>query len=365
MMTSSRRAPTSRSKTGAVRRSGNTHRLGAATRSRKIGLFGFPGGQSLDLVGPLEVFSAANQISARAILSAGREPGAPPYSVELLAWKLGTLKLASGLRLVPDRRCESVSGRLDTLLVAGGPAAALRAAMDQKFLRWLRRMETRTRRLGSVCSGAFFLAEAGLLDGRRATTHWAAAERLARHYPAIDVEPDAIYLRDGHIYTSAGVSAGMDLALALVEEDLGRRVALATARQLVLFLKRPGGQSQFSTLLEAQTRASEAPDNLACLADWVLDHLDADLGVAALASRAAMSERNFARVFRRAFGVTPAKFVERARVERARLLLEEQSHTLDQVASDAGFGSTERMRRSFARQLRVVPEQYRRHFESA
>lgn len=340
-------------------------RKGATTRSRRIGLVGIPGGQSLDLVGALEVFSTANQISEQAARSAGRASGAPPYKVELLARKLGALTLSSGLRLMPDRRCESVSGRLDTLLVAGGPPAALKAAMDDKFLRWLRRMEPRTRRLGSVCTGAFFLAEAGLLDGRRATTHWAAAERLARYYPAIDVEPDAIFLQDGHIYTSAGVSAGMDLALALVEEDLGRRVALATARQLVLFLKRPGGQSQFSTQLESQTRASEAPDNLVELADWILDHLDADLAVAALASRAAMSERNFARVFRRNFGVTPAKFVERARVERARLLLEEESQTLDQVACDAGFGSTERMRRSFARQLRVVPDQYRRHFESA
>ena len=236
--------------------------------------------------------------------------------------------------------------------------------MDDKFLRWLTRIETRTRRLGSVCSGAFFLAEAGLLDGRRATTHWAAADRLARDYPAIDVDPDAIYIKDGHIYTSAGVTAGMDLALALVEEDLGRRIALATARQLVLFLKRPGGQSQFSTQLAAQTRASEAPGNLAELTDWILDHLDADLSIASLASRAAMSQRNFARVFRRAFDVTPAKFVEQARVERARVLLEERDQTLDQIASHTGFGSSERMRRSFARQLRVVPDQYRRHFET-
>jgi transcriptional regulator GlxA family with amidase domain len=205
------------------------------------------------------------------------------------------------------------------------------------------------------------LAAAGLLDGRRATTHWSATDLLRRLFPRIDVDPDAIYVKDGDLYTSAGVTAGMDLALALVEEDHGRTLALEVARQLVLFLKRPGGQRQFSTVLAAQSASEGA---IGALSEWVVDHLGEDLRVERLARRAAMSPRNFARVFTREIGTTPAKFIERARVERARLSLERGDLGIETIASECGFGSAERMRRTFRRHLGVVPHDYRRVFEN-
>jgi transcriptional regulator GlxA family with amidase domain len=216
------------------------------------------------------------------------------------------------------------------------------------------------RRLGSVCTGAFILAAAGLLDGRRATTHWRYCAELAATYPAIIVEPDALHIRDGAVTTSAGVTAGMDLALALLEEDCGRRLALATAREIVAFLKRPGGQSQFSTHLEAQ--AADLP--VRGLQEWILSSLAQDLSVEALAARTAMSPRHFARVFARETGTTPAKFVERARIEAARRVLESSALSLDVVAERCGFGHQETMRRVFQRHLKVAPQAYRRRFRA-
>ena len=267
--------------------------------------------------------------------------------------------MGSGIGLLADRAYGSVRDGLDTLLVAGGSARAVIGAARPDLLAWLRRMAPRVRRIGSVCTGAFLLAEAGLLDGRRATTHWNGTDRLARDYPSVKVDPDAIWVRDGNVFTSAGVTAGIDLALALVEEDLGRPLALAVARRMVVFLKRPGGQSQFSTHLAAQTRA-EGP--LAELPEWIAEHLDGDLTVATLSAHVAMSPRNFARVFRGEFGVTPAKYVETTRIEQARHRLEEGRLSLDEVAGACGFGSSERMRRTFERHLRVVPRDYRRRF---
>jgi transcriptional regulator GlxA family with amidase domain len=267
--------------------------------------------------------------------------------------------MASGLRLVADRAFERVRGGIDTLVVAGGDVRA--AASDLRLRRWLRAMTPRVRRLASVCSGAFILAEAGLLDGRRATTHWLGVPLLQQRYPRVTVEPDAIFVRDGSVYTSAGVTAGIDLALAMVEEDLGRPIALAVARRLVVFLKRPGGQSQFSSHLAAQ---EVGPDALRDLSSWIVEHLDDELTIERLAARAAMSPRHFARVFRRETGCTPAKYVERARVDAARRLLEDGSDGLEGVAARCGFGSGEQMRRTFLRHVGVVPIEYRRRFQS-
>jgi transcriptional regulator GlxA family with amidase domain len=251
-----------------------------------------------------------------------------------------------------------VRGRIDTLLVAGGDGV-LAAAADPEVVRHVRRLARGARRVTSVCSGAFVLAEAGLLDGRRVTTHWRRCAQLAERYPAVTVDPDPIFVRDGDVWTSAGVTAGMDLALALVEQDRGREVALAIARQLVMYVQRPGGQAQFSAALQAQ-RADR--DVLRELQAWLPDHLDDDLAVAALARRVAMSPRHFAREFTAEGGVTPARHVEDLRVEAARRLLESTRRGVEDIAAACGFGTAETMRRAFLRSVRVPPADYRRRF---
>lgn len=309
----------------------------------------YPDVQMLDVVGPLEVFACASRFLP---------PTARGYAVEVLAERAGPVRTSSGLTLGAARSWLQVRGGLDTLLVAGG-AGTVVAMGNRSLLDWLRRTTRRVRRFGSVCSGTFILAEAGLLDGRRATTHWNNCADLARRYPAIQVEPDPIFVRDGSIYTSAGVTAGMDLALALVEEDHGRDLALQVARQLVLFLRRPGGQSQFSAQLAVQAAEREP---LRDLQTWIAEHPDADLSVPALARRVAMSPRNFARVFHREVGMTPARFTERIRVEAARRRLEETSDGVEGVAAGCGFGTAESMRRAFLRTVRVSPTAYRHRF---
>jgi len=320
-------------------------------------LFTFAGGNAIDLTGPFEVFAAANRCPN--LVDVADAAGPPPYDIEIVTDRPGRVRMHSGLEVFAERRFDQVTRGIDTLIVCGGDVRAV--VRDERVLAWLRRMYPRVRRLASVCTGSFLLAAAGLLDGRRATTHWNSADLLARRFPRVTVDPDPLFVRDGKVYTSAGVTAGMDLALALVEEDLGRDVALWVARQLVLFLKRPGGQSQFSSHLAAQ---AVAPGLLGDVPGWIVEHLDADLSVEALARHAGMSPRNFARVFARTSGVTPAKFVERARVEQARRLLEETPSTIDEVASTCGFGNAERMRRTFLRHLRVAPHDYRKRFES-
>jgi transcriptional regulator GlxA family with amidase domain len=321
--------------------------------TRRVCMLAYDGANSLDVVGPLEVFSTATRYLEL------EDPAAPaPYAIEILAAKRGLVRTFAGIALLAERPYADVRAGIDTLLVAGGDTRGL--LDDAVLLRWLRRMQPRVRRLGSVCTGAFILAAAGLLAGKRATTHWRWADALAAGFPEVQVEADALYVRDGNVYTSAGVTSGMDLALALVEEDLGQRLALEVARGLVLFLKRPGGQSQFSSHLAAQA-VPRGP--LKDLPEWIVDHLDEDLTIECLAERVAMSPRNFARVFLREMGVTPAKFVERARVERARRSLEETRRSMDEVAGECGFGSAERMRRTFRRHLRVVPHDYRKRFE--
>jgi transcriptional regulator GlxA family with amidase domain len=233
---------------------------------------------------------------------------------------------------------------------------------DAGLLDWIARAAQRARRVVSVCTGAYLLAAAGLLDSRRATTHWQWCEALAERYPDVRVEPDPVFVRDGNVWTSAGVTAGIDLALALVEEDLGPDVALASARELVVFLKRPGGQSQFSGALSAQQAARPA---LRELQAWIAGHLAEDLSVAALADQANMSERSFARAFRREVGDTPAAYVEKLRVERARVLLEDGAPSLEGVARSAGFASAEVLRRAFHRRVGVPPADYRARFRLA
>jgi transcriptional regulator GlxA family with amidase domain len=316
---------------------------------RRIAILAFDGAQTLDVTGPWEVFSLASRIA-----------GGDAYEVEIVARTKGPVRTGSGLALVPDRTTAALRGPLDTLLVAGGDGV-LRAIEDEPLVRWVKRTSARARRTASVCTGAYLLAQAGLLDGRRAATHWAGAYDLAARYPSIDVDREAIYVRDGDIWTSAGVTAGMDLALALVEEDLGRDVALETARWLVMFVKRPGGQSQFSSHLRAQT-AERAP--LKELQEWMTANLEVDLSVAALAARACMSERNFARAFRDEVGMTPGAYVDALRVDHARLRLELTGQKLEAVAAQCGFGSVETMRRAFHRRLGVSPNDYRTKFQS-
>jgi transcriptional regulator GlxA family with amidase domain len=319
-------------------------------RPRRIVVVAFEGVQSLDVTGPSEVFSQADRGSERA-----------EYAVELVTADGGAVRASSGLRLLPDRSLEQCRGAIDTLVVAGG--VGIRDAVeDERLEAWLRLAARRSRRVTSVCTGAFLLARAGVLDGRRATTHWAACAALGRIYPTVDVDPAPIFIRDGNVYTSAGVTAGIDMALALVEEDLGRAAALQVARNMVLFVRRPGGQAQFSATLSGQ--AATRP-GIRELQAWIADHLDADLSVTALAERAFMSPRNFARVFSREVGVTPAAYVESLRVERARTLLETTNLQVEEVARSCGFGTVETLRRAFGRHVRVSPSDYRDRFAPA
>jgi transcriptional regulator GlxA family with amidase domain len=316
---------------------------------RRVVLVAFPDVQALDVTGPSEVFSLAARLSGAR------------YSLELVASEGGPLACSSGVRLVAERALAQTRGRFDTLVVAGGQGVS-EAERDEELIGWLRRAAGRSRRVASVCTGAFLLARAGLLEGRRATTHWAACGTLQRRYPTVRVETEPIFVRDGNVYTSAGVTAGIDLALALVEEDLGSRAALEIARALVLFVRRPGGQRQFSTSLAGQT--AERP-SLRELQEWITDHLHEDLSVPALAERAFMSERNFARVFRREVGISPASYVESLRVERAKLLLQSAPLSVQEVGRRCGFGTVETMRRSFARAVGASPADYRSRFQAS
>ena len=308
----------------------------------------------LDLVGPLQVFARASDMYTRA------NPGAPSiYSVEVVSISSSRSLIANcGVRITADRTFREVRGKIDTLLVAGGDAIE-QNEINAEAVRWLKRISTRIRRVGSVCTGAMLLARAGLLDGRRATTHWNWCQTLIKRAPRARVERDPIFVRDENVYTSAGVTAGMDLALALVEEDHGSRLALQVARNLVLYLRRPGGQSQFSAALSLQLTDRKP---LLELEAWVLDNLQKPLTVPLLAQRVAMSPRNFARVFTKEMKTTPAKFVERLRVEAARRRLEESHNSMETIADECGFGNVNSMRNVFQRTIKIAPGQYRRHF---
>ncbi|WP_330114244.1 GlxA family transcriptional regulator [Pseudomonas sp. JS3066] len=315
----------------------------------RIALLAFPRVQLLDIVGPADVFTEA-----------AKQLGNPrAYRVEVIGTEAGLLRASNGLRLAVDSTVETHKGKLDTLLVAGGPRVD-DIAGNPALHQWLRQQAGSVRRIGSVCSGAFVLAAAGMLRGRRVTTHWNSSARLSEENPETQVESDSIFVKDGNLYTSAGVTAGMDLALAMVEEDHGRELALRVAREMVMFFKRPGGQSQFSAHLAAQTAERSV---IRDIQDHVLANLKGDLGVPALAARAGMSERNFARVFKQEAGSTPAEFVELARIDAARRLAEESDAPLKRLADEVGYANVDGFRRAFQRRLGVTPSDYRARFK--
>ena len=328
---------------------GGTGIIHGVDTARRIVLVAFEGAQSLDFVGPLEVFAIADRLS----------PGR--YTTELVAPGGRPFATSSGMTVTPDRSPRACRGAIDTLVVAGG-LGVREALSDEPLVGWLGRAAERSRRVTSVCTGAFLLAEADLLEGRRATTHWASADRLAERHPCVDVDPESIFVRDGDVWTSAGVTAGIDLALALVEDDLGPDAALEVARWLVVFAKRPGGQAQFSAALAAQTAQREP---LREVQEWVRANPAADCSVEALAARACMSPRNFSRAFHREVGMTPAAWVEAARVDLAKGLLETTFAPTEALAAACGFGTVETLRRAFRRRVGVSPGQYRERFRAA
>ena len=327
---------------------------GSAVHARRIVFVAGPGTEILDLAGPLQVFARASDMYCRENRGA-----APIYSIEVVSISSQRSLIANcGLRFAAHKTFRQVRGKIDTLLVAGGDAIE-QNEINSAAVRWLKTIARRARRVGSVCTGAMLLARAGLLDGRRATTHWNWCQTLIKRAPRADVDPDPIFVRDENVYTSAGVTAGMDLALALVEEDYGSRLALQVARNLVLYLRRPGGQSQFSAALSLQATDRKP---LRDLEAWVLDHLNKPLTVPVLAQRVAMSPRNFARIFTKEMKTTPAKFVERLRIEAARRRLEESHNSMETIADECGFGNVNSMRNVFQRTLKIAPGHYRRHF---
>jgi transcriptional regulator GlxA family with amidase domain len=316
----------------------------------RVAILAPPGVQLLDVVGPSDVFAEANT-----------QLGEVHYQIEVVGFSRGPVPSSSGLTLVANRSIEDPVEQVDILLIAGSPSLRDQS-IPAEVLDWVRATAERSARFGSVCSGAFVLAETGLLHGRQATTHWSQADDFARRFPDIVLMPDRIFTEDGPVWTSAGVTAGIDLALALVEQDLGLEVALKVARQLVVFLKRPGGQSQFSSHLVAQV-AQKGP--IKAVQDHILANLTDGLTVAELAERAGMSQRNFARLFRQDAGMTPAEFVERARLDEAKRLLDDPSVPMQRAAQRTGFGDMIRMRRAFLRTIGVTPGAYRRSFAKA
>jgi transcriptional regulator GlxA family with amidase domain len=324
---------------------------GAAPAPRIVEVLAFPSVQLLDVTGPLQAFATANDH----VTQAG---GTAPYHLRVVA-KGGQGVTASAGLAITAAPLPRPSSAVDTLMIAGGPGVQA-AAADPLLVDWVRQRAARARRVASVCTGAFLLAASGVLDGRRAATHWSVCKEFAQRYPAVQVEPDPIFVRDGSVWTSAGVTAGIDLALALIEQDLGRTVALAVARYLVVFLKRPGGQAQFSTALSLQS----AEDQFGVLHDWINKHLADDISLPMLADQAGMSERSFSRHYAEATGLTPARAVERLRVEAARRMLSESRLPVKRISQRCGFGSEETMRRSFLRILSATPQDYRARFSS-
>jgi transcriptional regulator GlxA family with amidase domain len=318
---------------------------------RVIEVLTYPAVQLLDVTGPVQVFASANDLAAE-------DGKARPYLLRIVAQDGQGATSSAGVALAAGPLPQGAEA-VDTLLVAGGEGAVA-ATENSVLVDWVRKRASQARRTASVCTGAFLLAAAGLLDGRRAVTHWKYCARFAQRFPEVHLEPDPIFVRDGPVWTSAGVTAGIDLALALVEEDLGRSAALAVARYLVVFLKRPGGQAQFSASLALQA----AEDKFAALHDWIRGHLADDLSLSVLADRAGMSERSFSRHYAEASGQTPARAIERLRVEAAQNLLLGSRLPVKRIAQRCGFGSEETLRRSFLRLLTVTPHDYRSRFRS-
>lgn len=326
-----------------------TTRSAPRQSQRRIVFVVFPQVVLLDLVGPWEVFCLANQLSGGS---------SPPYNLELVSGdNSSSIPSAGGITMASHRSASSCRGAIDTLIVPATDRAW--GAATQQLVPVLKRLAKRSRRVVSICGGAFLLAEAGLLDGKTATTHWRGTEELAARFPKIKVQADSIFVKDGNVYTSAGVTAGIDLALALVEEDLGQALALECARNLVVFMRRPGGQSQFSTTLESQHAERDVINDLIA---WAVDNLSNDLSVNTLADRAHMSLRNFSRVFRSETGQTPAAFVQNLRIDATRRLLEESDESIEEISKRCGFRSADALRRSFQRVVKVAPTDYRQRF---
>ncbi|HUA28666.1 MAG TPA: GlxA family transcriptional regulator [Streptosporangiaceae bacterium] len=316
----------------------------------------FDGVQSLDVTGPLEVFAGANACLAN---RDGR--GKAAYEIIIASPGGAPVRTSSGLTFVPGADLRAATTP-HTVLVPGGEGTRPGSEACSEVTAWLRRHGPSSRRITSVCTGAFLLARAGLLNGRRATTHWAYAETLQRQFPGVHVDPDPIYVRDGPVVTSAGVTAGIDLALTLVEEDIGRETALEVARHLVVFLRRPGDQAQFSAQLRAQV-ARRRP--LREVQHWISERPADDLSVESLAARAGLSPRQFARSFAAETGMTPGRYVDRVRLEAARRELEDTGAAVEQVARTCGYGTPEAMRRAFIRAVGVSPAGYRQRFQPA
>jgi transcriptional regulator GlxA family with amidase domain len=325
-------------------------------RFRRIGFLVFPDCEILDVSGPFEAFFFADHWLGRL----GRTSEAGFQSV-VIAAAPGTVRTMSGMEIVATHSYSEIIDGLDTLVVAGGFGVE-QASKDEALLEWMHSIAPRARRVASICSGAFILAAAGLLHQRRITTHWMFSDLLAAEYPSIEVDASRLFIRDGNIYTSGGITAGIDLALALIEEDVGQDIMLAVARTMVVFPRRPGGQSQFSayTCLSERTNRQD----ISQLRIWMMANPAADLSVQALADRMAMSPRNFSRLFHSEMGEPPAQFAEKVRAEAARCMLEQTVVPIETIAKEAGFGDPERMRRTFQRLYDISPADYRARFRS-
>ncbi|MEX0899293.1 MAG: GlxA family transcriptional regulator [Gammaproteobacteria bacterium] len=316
--------------------------------TRTIGFLCYDELQAFDLAGPFDAFGAANACAGA---------GEPPYRMVTIGVTDQPIRAENGLTLVPDLSLERAP-QLDTLVLPGGRGGR-KLAGDARLDGWIRARAADTRRVVTICTGIYLVAATGLLDGRRATTHWRYADDVRRRFPAIHLEADRLHVSDGVFHTSGGLSAGLDLVLALVEADLGPEVALASARHLVMYMKRPGNQAQFSEPLRAQV-CDSGP--LAGLLDWLLAHLDEDLSLTRMAAQVNMSERNFCRVFKRTFGGSPARFLERMRAERSKILLISTPATVERIAARVGFESADAFRRAFRRLYGASPREYRQRF---
>jgi transcriptional regulator GlxA family with amidase domain len=322
---------------------------------RRIVVVTNPSARSLEYMGPLQVFDEAILF----LKYSGRPDLA--YDIEFVTTEAGTIYDRKGLSISAQTPYHRVRGHVDTLVFQATDEND-ECLQDERFIAWVAKMSQRVRRIVSICTGSFILAEAGVLDGRRATTHWCACNDFRRRYPRVKLEPDPIYVKDGHVYTSAGATSGMDLAIALVEEDYGTEFARRVAQGLVMFLRRPGNQAQFSVQV-----STDLPDNegLREIETYIFDHLEGDLRVEVLAEMWSMSPRNFTRVFTRQFGVAPGRYVEQCRLERARQYLEETDEPLSEVSARCGYATPDGLRLAFDRNLGVVPRAYRKRFSAA
>ncbi len=322
---------------------------------RRIVLVTNPAARSLEYMGPLQVFD-----EARIFLEHSGHPDLA-YQIEVVSTGEGALYERKGFSIEAPTPYHRLRGRVDTLILQGADEgdACLR---DERFIAWVARMSTRVRRIVSICTGSFILAEAGVLDGRRASTHWCACDDFRRRYPRVELDPDAIYVKDGHVYSSAGATSGMDLAIALVEEDFGAEFARRVAQGLVMFLRRPGNQSQFSVQVATDSAGESEADEIKA---YVFEHLDGDLRIETLADRFNMSPRTFIRSFTRHVGVPPGRYVEQCRLERARGHLEETDGSIAEIARQCGYSTADGLRLAFERNLGVTPREYRKRFSSS